>query len=259
MVCSLARLRESLNDFLKGANTKSEGDIPATIDDLQSSGIRLVISDEQDPDAVGFIQWRCAFYVAGDEGSLANFMPLFDQFVSFKAHQLAKDIEIHIHPHSSVEETVSEDALSGELEYKNYTFHDAAPKGLPLKIFECQPCIGKKVVSMDIQPVSGDVVSFLWSGQNWGFRAGLDSVDIKGAYFEDATEGTGASTGRTYYRTCQIDLVGEKGKIQQVITECFHHLAMRVRVRHAAEEGSAVAGLIVELRAIDCLHFADDK
>jgi hypothetical protein len=298
---------------LKGANTKSEGEIPATLDDLVSSGIRLVISDKNDPDGVGYIQWRCAFYCAGDEGSLANFMSLLDQFISFKAHQLAKDVEIHIHPHSSAEETASEDALSGELEYKHYTFHDAASKGLPLKWCQWQPVVSKKLVSMDIQPVSGDVVSFLWSGQTWGFRAALDSADclsrlfcsaqncrpcrhldhprlfaivfipyrrhchirlaalgfrlrllpklpkdIRGAYFEESTEGGESSTGRTYYRTCQVDLSGEKGKIQQVIAEVFHNLAMRVVVRHPPEEGSAVAALITELREVVCLHFGDD-
>ena len=38
-------LRESFNDFLRDANSKSE-DIPATLDSLQSSGIRLVITDK---------------------------------------------------------------------------------------------------------------------------------------------------------------------------------------------------------------------
>ena len=42
-------LRESFNDFLKDANSKSE-DVPSKLDDLANSGIRLVISDKQDPD-----------------------------------------------------------------------------------------------------------------------------------------------------------------------------------------------------------------
>ena len=68
-------LRESFTDFLKTVNTKSEGEIPATLDDLQGSGIRLVISDKQDPDNAGFVQWRCAFYCAGDEGFPAVAFP----------------------------------------------------------------------------------------------------------------------------------------------------------------------------------------
>ena len=49
--------------------------------------------------------------------------------------------QVHIHPHSSVEDICSEDALGSELEYKQYTWHDAASKGLPLKLFECQPVV----------------------------------------------------------------------------------------------------------------------
>ena len=74
-------------------------------------------------------------------------MCLLDQFISWKANQLAKDVEVHIHPHSSVEDIVTEDAMS--LEYKHYTFHDAASKGLPLKWCESQPIVGKKVVTME--------------------------------------------------------------------------------------------------------------
>ena len=102
---------------------------------------------------------------------------------------------------------MTEDDL--ELEYKHYTFHDAAPKGLPLKWCECQPVVGKKVVTMEVahrvqqphfidlhvgmpvsvyvlcwcqvQPISGDVVSFLWMGQTWSFRSALDAADIRGA------------------------------------------------------------------------------
>ena len=59
-----------------------------------------------------------------------------------QAHQLAKDLEVHLHPHTSVEEIASEESL--ELEYKTYVHHDAVSKGLPLKLFECQPVVGKK-------------------------------------------------------------------------------------------------------------------
>ena len=48
-------LRESFNDFLKAANTKSEGGIPAKLEDLATSGIRLVISDRNDPEGAPFL------------------------------------------------------------------------------------------------------------------------------------------------------------------------------------------------------------
>ena len=70
-------IRESFQDFLKDAGSKSE-DVPQKLEDLAASGIRLVITDKNDPDGVGFVQWRVAFYVAGGDASLGNFMCLLD-------------------------------------------------------------------------------------------------------------------------------------------------------------------------------------
>ena len=111
-----------------------------------------------------------------------------------------------------------------------------------------------------MQPVSDQLCSFLWAGQTWSFRSALDAADIRGAYYESSTEGNdSAATGRQYYRTIQVDMSAESGKkIKDVIAEVFHNLAMRVKVRHPPEEGSAVAGLIAELRDLDNLHFEDD-
>ena len=70
-------IRESFQDFLKDAGSKSE-EVPQKLEDLAASGIRLVITDKNDPDGVGFVQWRVAFYVAGGDASLGNFMCLLD-------------------------------------------------------------------------------------------------------------------------------------------------------------------------------------
>ena len=62
-----------------------------------------------------------------------------------------------------------------------------------------------------------------------------------------------------YYRTIQVDLSGESSKkVKDVISEVFHHLTMRVKVRHAPEEGSPVADLVAELCELACLFFEGD-
>ena len=55
--------------------------------------------------------------------------------------------QVNLYPHSSVEDLASEDAL--ELEYKHWVHHDAASTGLPLKLFEAAPVVGKRVVTME--------------------------------------------------------------------------------------------------------------
>ena len=48
-----------------------------------------------------------------------------------------------------------------------------------------------------------------------------------------------------------------RGAPEDIITEMFHNLAMRVKVRSTPEEGSSVAELVAELRQFDCLFFDD--
>ena len=73
-----------------------------------------------------------------------------------------------------------------------------------------------------IQPVSDEVVAFLWCGQTWSFRAALDAAEIRGAYYEASTEGENPAAGRQYYRTIQVDLSGENSKkIKEIVLVSF--------------------------------------
>ena len=102
---ALFDLVRSFNQFLRDANQK-DSTIPTSLAELQNSGIRLVCADEEDPDDVGFIQWRAAIYVAGlpDQNPLTNCLLLLDDFWKFKAKELApRTIEIQLHPHIGVD------------------------------------------------------------------------------------------------------------------------------------------------------------
>ena len=67
-------LIRSFNDFLQQTAHGKSDDYPKTFDGLARAGIRLVVTDSNDPDSVGFVQWRVAFYVAGEDGSVLNFL-----------------------------------------------------------------------------------------------------------------------------------------------------------------------------------------
>ena len=55
-------MRESFNDYLKNAHS-AEDTLPKTVQELaERAGIRLVVADAKDPENVGFVQWRVAFY-----------------------------------------------------------------------------------------------------------------------------------------------------------------------------------------------------
>ena len=66
---------ESFGKFLQ-----QEESAPSSIHGLAEAGIKLIITDATDPDQVGFIRWRAAFYVTGDVAALHNFLYLLDEF-----------------------------------------------------------------------------------------------------------------------------------------------------------------------------------
>ena len=82
---ALFNLRGSFNEFLAEAAKETDG-FPNSLDAVAKAGIRLVVADSNDPDGVGFVQWRVAFYVAGADGSVMNFMNLFDDYLVWTMH-----------------------------------------------------------------------------------------------------------------------------------------------------------------------------
>ena len=68
----------NFNSFLKQLN-QEDGGIPGSLSDLGRHGIKLVLTNGEDPDQQGcFVQYRAAFYIAGKIDALRNFMYLLD-------------------------------------------------------------------------------------------------------------------------------------------------------------------------------------
>lgn len=95
------QLRESFNAFLAEAH-EADAAMPASLKQLESTaGVRLVIADRNDPEGVGFKQWRPAFYCT----DAVNFLHLFDSWLSYKNKQMAREepLEVKVFPHSGVD------------------------------------------------------------------------------------------------------------------------------------------------------------
>ena len=102
------QMRDGMNDFLRNAHA-SDADMPTDVRALEEAvGVRLVVSDRTDPEDVGFVQWRVAFYLAGD---LNNFLLLLDDFFVYKAKAIAREqpFQVQIFTHTGVEVTVGDD------------------------------------------------------------------------------------------------------------------------------------------------------
>ena len=62
--------------------------MPATLQELESAaGVRLVVTDRADPDDVGYVQWRVAWYAT----DACNFLRLLDGWFRHKEGESARD------------------------------------------------------------------------------------------------------------------------------------------------------------------------
>ena len=57
--------------------------------------------------------------MAGEDGSVLNFMSLFDDYLVWKAKAMVKDIETHIFAHTGVDE-LDQAKIEAELNYEHY-------------------------------------------------------------------------------------------------------------------------------------------
>ena len=238
-----------MNDFLRNAHA-ADADMPTDVRALEDAvGVRLVVADRTDPEDVGFVQWRVAFYCAGD---LNNFLLLLDDFFVYKAKAIAREqpFQVQIYPHTGVEVTVADD-----FNYEHIELMEQTPTP-PLKLFEAQPCIGKRIVVLNIQIEDENIISVVITGNTWAFRARLDTFGVSGGY----QSGTDDSERRTYFRVMKsLDVSDEaqQDRVKQLVGEAvFKNLAMRVKLDKKPEADTPVDAFVSELKTIPCLHFA---
>ena len=235
---------ESFTKFLQ-----QEDDVPNTTQELaQQALIKLVLADTADPDEVGFIRWRAAFYVAGgDVEALHNLMFLLDSFFLFVNEGREEKVTVSLYPYLGVDIA----PIWDDINYPNYLLYDPE-RHPPLGIFEAQPPQGKRIMHMTIQPESEIHASFVFHGCTWLFRDALDFYGIRAVTYEE--EGS-----TQYCRTVEnLTIDDELGKdtLLSVLDDVLKNIAVRVRVEGGlgALSGS-VRSFVQTLRSREDLHF----
>ena len=85
------------------------------------------------------MQWRVTFYAAGEDSCVMNAFCLLDDFFAWKAKAMAKEIEVHVYPHTSCAELLTQEKFDEDLNYEHYHLHGAASeKDMPLKWHEAR-------------------------------------------------------------------------------------------------------------------------
>ena len=177
---ALFDLNRSFGDFLKAAHADND-DVPTSPQDLQQCGIKLILTDAQDPDGVGtFVHWRPAFYVVGtpDGQPILNFLVLLDEWWAYKSKAIGRELQVQYHPHISA---ITTGCTTENINYEHSAIMPPAAT-LPMGIFEAQPVISKRIVTVNLQPEDDDTMSILISGNLWIYRARFDAMGIPGVH-----------------------------------------------------------------------------
>ena len=242
-------LYNSFNGFLAHVHEENS-EVPSTLSELSKEAlIRLVITNGDDPDNVGtFVRWRTAFYCAGQVEALINAFHLLDEFFVWKEQQMAKEkpFEVQVHLHTDV--SIAKEGTR----YSNYQWNEPT-KSLPVKIFQCQPCVGKRIVSLtvELEAQSTNAASLVFSGHTYPFRRKLEECGAPRATFTDANGQT------SYFHVMKhVDLSEDAAhaKILAMFSDVFSNLAIRLVIPKEPERGTPAHELVDALRELPCLH-----
>jgi len=239
-------LRNNFNDFLRAAH-KQNTSMPSNLAELERScGIRLIVTDGADPDDVGFIQWRVAFYCI----DLRNIFFLLDGFFRYKEKQTTQPFQVIIHPFLGI------DISLADLEYQHYVLKEQTSL-LPLHIFEAHPVARKRITSLNIQIESASVFNAIITGDTWPYRKRLDSIGVGGGYHTQEDE---SKENRKYYRVWKHINVNDQNDTDKFMSmlceDVFKKLSMRVTLDAIPEPDSDVQKYIDVLRSQPFLFFA---
>ena len=237
-------LYDKFNSFLK-----TQDGVPQTLVELQKQAlIKLVTTDGQDPDNIGFQRWRNAFYVAGETAALLNFIYLLDEFWLHASEAIQGDLMVVLYPHCGVDI----DACWDVVLHKKYTLYECDAR-LPMGIFAAQPVQGKRVLLMTVQVESDEKLTFAVYGATWPFRDRFEAAGIPG-YRQEPEDGP-----PKYYRVLEnVDsgVPAERERVAKMLGDVLRNTAMRVHVDGVPKPGTSAFRFIQTLRKRTHLHFA---
>ena len=205
-----------------------------TVQDLRQGGIKLVITDTQDSDGVGFVQWRPALYTAGGDAELYNVLLLLDSFFVWSHKSRDKTVTVDLYPARGI----NLDPVWGDLAHTDYNLYE--PTFPPLKFWSATPVQGKKYLNLVIQIESEDVVSYVFYSCTWPYRKIFDELGAIGYYHEE-------SGNVNYYRVL--------AKVNVENKPDFASLCL-LRVTVDGELSGAVADFVASLKLDPQCYFA---
>ena len=237
-----SRILATFGSFLTHLHA-ADPNMPESLQSLRSQGILLVITAADDPESIGWVPWRIAFYALGDVPDLKNALLLFDSYLSWRRDH-TQDGELPIPQPMRVDL-----CMPSSLRDKDWTgFENHVTLHSPARFdpFQAGPPAGKHVLQCSLEfHADGASMDAVFYGQTYPFKDALEQANIYGAR-------TGEDQGGQYVRVLQNVNIAEEAQrvffLNNLLSEVFHGLVMLVRISTKPPDSSKAEDFLGLLR-----------
>ena len=237
-----SRILASFGTYLTHLHA-TDPSMPDSLQSLRSQGIILVITAADDPESIGWVPWRIAFYSLGDVADLKNTLLLLDSYFSWRRdHPQEGDLPIPqpMKVDLCVPSSLRNQAWTG---FENHvTLHSPAR----YDPFQAGPPAGKHVLQCSLEfHANGTSMNAVFFGQTYPFKDALEQANVYGAR-------TAEDQGGQYVRVLQNVNIAEEAQrvffLNNLLSEVFHGLVMLVRISTKPPESSLAEDFLGLLR-----------
>ncbi len=235
-------------------HVEEEGRLKIIMDELCS---RMIFTNGEDPQNVGFVHYRVAFYVSGSMDTVKNFLLFWDSFVTWrvsveKARPFKLGVSIKVYNCTS--EAISFDKADDELNY-DWSVEDGTPENdvcIKCPLEAAQPPNYRRICTIaNVTVEDATHIGVVYSGDTFGFRAAMETKGIGGAYADAHGEPAARETpGAVYYRIVPTLSISEDDATQALtyFTEVVSHGFLIVRWKEFADVSPQMSAFLTQLQ-----------
>ena len=246
VVYNIVRL---FNEFLVETHATNDA-VPGSLGTLfEQHHIKLVLTDKNDPDSVGFVQWRVAFYVAGTALNLRFALDLLDHFFRYRERTETDRPFARLQAVYTITTLLDTTLSANDFEVPSTVVRADV---FQFPFYAAAPPFGRRLICC-IFDVDGDNISAVVTGNTYPFRALLDAAEIGGDYAPADDDGR-----KDYFRVFPSEPV-DHCSISATLAAVFKGSTILCAVRGAVEPDSPAANLLDELRGQTHLEFVKDS
>lgn len=244
-------LVRNMNDFLAEQHAVNQR-IPASVAGLYADlHIKVVLTDGNDPDCVGFVPWRVAFYVAGSAPDRIDFIiNLLDNFFAYRQRTEQQRAFPMLEAVYTVTTLAACTVAASDLEISSTLTQSDE---FSFCFYEAAPPFGRRLICCVID-IEGSNISALISGNTYPFRTALDDADIGGDYGPADESGI-----RQYYRVLPSQSM-DSFDLATLLATVFKDSLILCSVRTEIEPDTPAAAYVRSLKEKPHLSFiASDR